>query len=114
MENKDIKILFLDDEKDIVAMYNVFEGLKDGRKKWMTSSFMIERDLETGLFAMSIGVGYTASIVAQMLGSGQIAQKGLLNPAIDVPYEAFMAQLSERGISVKEETGFGGMQYQHH
>jgi lysine 6-dehydrogenase len=107
------QIQYRDDEKDIVAMYNVFEGLKDGRKKWMTSSIMIERDLETGLFAMSIGVGCTASIVAQMLGSGQISRKGLLNPAIDVPYEAFMAQLSERGISVREETGFGEVQYQH-
>jgi lysine 6-dehydrogenase len=108
------QIQYRDDEKDIVAMYNVFEGLKDGRKKWMTSSIMIERELETGLFAMSVGVGYTASIVAQMLGSGQIARKGLLNPAIDVPYEAFMAELSERGISVKEETGFGEAQFQHH
>ncbi|MBW2095995.1 MAG: saccharopine dehydrogenase NADP-binding domain-containing protein [Deltaproteobacteria bacterium] len=101
------QIQYSDDEKDIVAMYNVFKGLKDGRKKWLTSSIMIERDLDTGLFAMSIGVGYTASIVAQMLGSGQIQRKGVLSPALDVPYETFMAELSERGILVKEETGFG-------
>jgi len=100
------QIQYRDDEKDLVAMQNTFEGLKDGRKKWMTSSIMIERDLETGLFAMSIGVGYTASIVAQMLGRGHITRKGMLNPAIDVPYEAFIAQLSKRGISVTEETGF--------
>jgi len=100
------RIQYRDDEKDIAAMYNVFEGIKDGRKKWLTSSVMIERDLETGLYGMSLGVGYTASIVAQMLGSGQIRRNGLLSPATDIPYDAFMAELSERGISVKEETGF--------
>jgi len=87
-------------------MYNVFEGIKDGRKKRMISSIMIDRDLETGLYAMSLGVGYTASIVAQMMGSGQIRRNGLLSPATDIPYDAFMTELSERGISVKEETGF--------
>jgi lysine 6-dehydrogenase len=100
------QIQYRDDEKDIVAMYNVFEGRKDGRPKWMKSSVMIERDLNTGLLAMSIGVGYTASIVAQMIGSGQITRKGLLNPAIDVPYEAFMSSLSRRGVMLKEEMGY--------
>jgi len=62
----------------------------------------LKRDFKTGLFAMSIGVGYTASIVAQMIGSGQITQKGVLNPAIDVPYAPFMAELTKRGIEVTE------------
>jgi len=96
------QLKYRDDEKDIVAMYNVFEGLKGGRKKRMTTTLMIERDLKTGLFAMSIGVGYTASIVAQMIGSGQITPKGVLNPATDVPYGPFMAKSSKRGIEVTE------------
>ena len=96
------QLQYRDDEKDIVAMYNVFEGLKGGHKKKMTMTLMIERDLKTGLFAMSIGVGYTASIVAQMIGSGQITQKGVLNPLTDVPYAPFMAELSKGGIEVKE------------
>lgn len=96
------QLQYRDDEKDIVAMYNIFEGLKGGRKKKMKTTLMIERDLKTGLFAMSIGVGYTASIVAQMIGSGQITPKGVLNPAIDVPYGPFIAELSKRGIEVTE------------
>ncbi|UCF90533.1 MAG: saccharopine dehydrogenase NADP-binding domain-containing protein [Desulfobacterales bacterium] len=97
------QLQYRDDEKDIVAMYNVFEGIKDGAKKSTIISLKIERDLNTGLFAMSIGVGYTASIVAQMIGRGQITQKGVLNPAIDVPYALFMTELSKRGIEAKEE-----------
>jgi len=52
---------------------------------------------------MSLGVGFPASIVAQMLADGTIGGRGLLNPAVDVPYAPFMAALAERGIVVKEE-----------
>ncbi|MGC8494323.1 MAG: saccharopine dehydrogenase C-terminal domain-containing protein [Syntrophobacteraceae bacterium] len=100
------QIQYRDDEKDLAVMYNVFEGLQDGRKKRLVSSLMIERDLQTGLFAMSMGVGFTASIVAQMIGIGQIAGKGLLSPSTDVPYETFMAELSQRGMAVSEKTFF--------
>ncbi len=64
---------------------------------------MIEKERETGLFAMNQGVGYPASIVARMIGSGQINKKGILSPAIDIPYESFMGELSKKGIEVEEE-----------
>jgi lysine 6-dehydrogenase len=91
------------DEKDLVLMLNVFEGLKGGRRLKITSSLLLERDLKSGLYGMSLGVGFPASIVAQMLAEGTIAGRGMLNPAVDVPYAPFMAALAERGIVVKEE-----------
>jgi lysine 6-dehydrogenase len=97
------KLQYRDDEKDMVVMYNVFGGVKDGREKTMTTSLIMERDRTSGLFGMSLGVGYPASIVAQMIAGGVIAGKGVLNPALDVPYEAFMAALKERGIVIREE-----------
>lgn len=100
------KLRYHEKEKDLVAMLNVFEGIKDGRKKRIIISLLIERDVETGLFAMSLGVGYAASIVAQMLARGQIKKKGLLSPATDVPYEAFMAELSRRGLEVNKEVAW--------
>ncbi len=84
-------------------MQNIFEGIKDGHKKRIAANLLIERDLETGLFAMNLGVGYPASIVAQMIGRGQINKKGVLSPAIDVPYEPFIDELSRRGIEVEEK-----------
>lgn len=90
-------------EKDIVAMYNAFSGIKNGRVKTLKTSLVIERDLNSGLYGMSLGVGFPASIVAQMIASGEIAQKGVLNPALHVPYVTFMAALAERGIVVTEE-----------
>lgn len=97
------QLQYRNNEKDIVAMQNIFEGIKDGHKKRIVTNLLIERDLETGLFAMNLGVGYPASIVAQMLGRGQINRKGLLSPATDVPHKPFMDELSRRGIEVKEK-----------
>jgi len=97
------QLQYADGEKDVVAMYNVFAGLKDGRLKTLRTSLVIKRDLKSGLYGMSLGVGFPASIVAQMIASGQITQKGVLNPALDVPYAQFMAALTQRGIVVNEE-----------
>jgi saccharopine dehydrogenase-like NADP-dependent oxidoreductase len=95
------------DEKDLVLMLNVFEGLKNGRRLRITSSLLLERDLKSGLFGMSLGVGFPASIVAQMLADGRIQKTGMLNPAVDVPYAPFMSALAERGIVVREEVQEG-------
>jgi hypothetical protein len=51
---------------------------------------------------MSLGVGYPASIVAQMLARREIAQAGLLNPLLHVPDGRFLEELAKRGITVSE------------
>jgi lysine 6-dehydrogenase len=90
------------DEKDLCVMRNVFRGFEGGRRKTVTSDLVIERDLKCGLFGMSLGVGYPASIVAQMLARREIAQPGLLNPLAHVPDGLFLAELAKRGIPVTE------------
>ncbi|MFC3324560.1 saccharopine dehydrogenase family protein [Mesorhizobium cantuariense] len=89
-------------EKDLCVMRNVFSGLEGGRAKTVTSDLIIERDLASGLFGMSLGVGYPASIVAQMLARGEITKPGLLNPLLDVPDIRFFDELAKRGITVSE------------
>jgi len=100
------RLQYGDDEKDLVAMYNVFEGMRGGRRVRLTSWLLIERDLETGLMAMSKGVGYPASIAAQMIARGEIARKGVLTPVEDIPCGPFIQQLAERGITVHEKEEF--------
>ncbi|MFH1137185.1 MAG: saccharopine dehydrogenase C-terminal domain-containing protein [Pseudomonadota bacterium] len=97
------KLQYGEKEKDLAVMYNYFEGIKDGRRKAVANYLLIERDLATGLLAMSLGVGYTASIAAQMIAGGLIKQTGLLSPAAHVPYEPFLKALSDRGIMVRTE-----------
>ncbi|KQU83466.1 saccharopine dehydrogenase [Mesorhizobium sp. Root695] len=89
-------------EKDLCVMRNVFSGLEGGRAKTVTSDLIIERDLASGLFGMSLGVGYPASIVAQMLARGEITKPGLLNPLLHVPDIRFFDELARRGITVSE------------
>ena len=97
------QLVYKDDEKDLVAMFNIFEGIKDNQKTRFTSSLLMERDLETGIMAMSKGVGYTAAIVARMIAGGEIEETGMLSPLKHIPAEAFLLQLKERGIQMNEE-----------
>ncbi|TIL66815.1 saccharopine dehydrogenase C-terminal domain-containing protein [Mesorhizobium sp.] len=90
------------DEKDLCVMRNVFTGTQDGRRKTVMSDLVIERDLASGLFGMSLGVGYPASIVAQMLARGEITEPGLLNPLLHVPDGRFLDELARRGLRVSE------------
>jgi saccharopine dehydrogenase-like NADP-dependent oxidoreductase len=43
-----------------------------------------------------------AGIAAQMIAAGEITKKGVLSPAIDIPYECFMRVLAHRGIRIDE------------
>ena len=91
------------DQKDLVAMLNVFEGRRQGRQVRLVSRLLIERDLETGLMAMAQGVGWPASIVACMIADGTIDAKGVLSPMQHIPYPTFIDALRDRGIVVEEE-----------
>ena len=97
------QLQYRNSEKDLVAMLNIFEGTLGGEKSRLSLSLLIERDLDTGLMAMSKGVGFPASIVAQMIAGGEIAEKGILAPSLHIPYQAFVDRLAKRGILIKEE-----------
>ena len=96
------RMQYREDEKDLIAMINIFEGIKDNRPMRLTSSMLIERDLDTGILAMRKGVGYTACIVAKMIARGEIKEKGVLSPLIHIPVAPFMECLKKRGIVIKE------------
>ncbi len=97
------KLEYKDDEKDLVAMINIFEGKKDNKKMRYTSCMLIERDLATGIMAMSKGVAYTACIVAKMILRGEIKEKGVLSPINHIPVTPFMERLKKRGIVISEK-----------
>ena len=96
------QLQYQDREKDLAAMVNKIEGVKSGRQQTSTCSLLIERDMDTGLMAMSMGVAYPACIAAEMIVTGEITTKGILSPAIDLPADAFLDQLNKRGIYVNE------------
>lgn len=98
------QLQYKEGERDLVIMRNIVIGKKDGKGKKMTFDMLDMRDLETGLFAMNRTVGYTASIVAQMIANGEIEKKGFLAPVRDIPYNRFLQEISKRGIVIKEKS----------
>jgi saccharopine dehydrogenase-like NADP-dependent oxidoreductase len=96
------QLQYKDSEKDLSVMVNRVEGVRKGKQQILTCSLLIERDLVTGLMAMSMGVAYPACIVAEMIVKGEITRKGILSPATDVPCDLFMDQLNKRGIKINE------------
>jgi saccharopine dehydrogenase-like NADP-dependent oxidoreductase len=96
------QLQYKDSEKDLCVMVNKIAGLRNGKPQNLTCSILIERDMATGLMAMSMGVAYPACIAAEMLVNGEITQKGVLSPATDIPCDDFMHRLQKRGINVNE------------
>jgi len=96
------QLQYRDNERDLCVMVNRVEGVWKRRRQIVTTSLLIERDLGTGLMAMSMGVAYPACIVAEMIVNGEIATRGILSPALDVPCDSFMDQLHKRGVRVHE------------
>jgi saccharopine dehydrogenase-like NADP-dependent oxidoreductase len=96
------QLQYREGERDVVAMRNTIIGIKGGKKINIMYDMLDMRDPETGLFAMNRTVGYTASIVAQMIVNGEINRKGLLTPVRDIPYERFLDEIKKRGITIKE------------
>jgi lysine 6-dehydrogenase len=99
------QIQYNEDERDVVVVRIDVKGRKGGEATRALFQVIDWRDLVTGFTAMSRTVGYTASIGAQMIGSGAITKRGLLSPVNDVPYEAFVHELGKRDIRVTSEIG---------
>jgi saccharopine dehydrogenase-like NADP-dependent oxidoreductase len=57
---------------------------------------------------MNRTVGYTASIVAQLIANGEIKRKGLLTPVRDIPYQRFLDEIKKRGIIIREKVDIEG------
>jgi saccharopine dehydrogenase-like NADP-dependent oxidoreductase len=90
-------------ERDVAVIRVEVAGTKDGKKMRAVLQIIDRRDLNTGFTAMSRTVGYTASIGAQLVGSGRINKRGLLSPLRDIPYDIFKQELAKRNINISEE-----------
>jgi len=95
------KLQFTDSERDMVVLRVEAWGLKQQQPLRATYELVDYRDLSTGLFAMNRTVGFTASIAAQLILSGQVKANGLLNPARDLPAAAVADELKKRGMGIE-------------
>ncbi len=94
---------YADDERDVTLVRVEVKGLKNGEQKHLIYQMVDKRDLETGFMAMNRTVGFTVSIGALMIGSGQLTKRGLLSPVNDIPFDRFVQELAARNIEITVE-----------
>jgi saccharopine dehydrogenase-like NADP-dependent oxidoreductase len=96
-------LLYADDEQDVTLVRVEVKGLKNGEQKHLVYQMVDKRDLETGFMSMNRTVGFTVSIGAVMIGSGQLTKRGLLSPVNDIPFDRFVQELAARNIEITKE-----------
>jgi lysine 6-dehydrogenase len=76
----------------------VVEGDKDGDPRRVVAESVIGPDPGTGLGGGARDTGIPPSIVAQMIGSGEIERPGMFAPEDVVDPDRFFEELGRRGI----------------
>lgn len=105
---------FAGDEPDITIMrVEAHEAAAGGLSRLLrkteprraVSFTLIDRwDAATGLTSMMRTTAWPASIVVQMLAGGVIAKRGAVRQETDVPADAFMTAMRQRGIDITFES----------
>jgi lysine 6-dehydrogenase len=95
-------------ERDLAILRVEALGVKNGARQRVIYQLIDRRDLTSGLSAMNRTVGFTASIGAQLIGTGAISRRGLLSPVADLPYELLVGELERRGIRITRAVTSGG------
>jgi len=88
---------FAGDDPDLVILR--VEAHQGGR----VASFTVVDgfDLATGMTAMMRTTAWPASVVVQMLVSGQIMKRGGVRSELDIPAGAFLAAMASRGVRIE-------------
>jgi len=92
-------------ETDVCVMYNTVEGVKDGRRTRVSYHLWDEADTVNSVSSMGRVTGYSAAIGAVMVGSGLIAETGIVAPEDAIygaNYAHFIGELAKRNIRILE------------
>jgi len=91
------------DSPDVVLARAEIVGRTQGRIRRISYEFIDFHDTATGLSAMMRTTGFPTAIVAQMLASGVIRDRGVLPPEVCVPGQLMIAALARRGITIRKD-----------
>ncbi len=90
------------DEPDLVLIRVEFCGTMDLIQQTLRYDILDKQDEATGLSAMMRTTAFPASIIAQMMASGAIEEKGAVPQELCVPAEPFVRELAKRHININE------------
>lgn len=94
--------LQLGEKSDAVLLRVVVSGQKDRSPITYEYNLITEKDTKHNITAMARATANTMSIVAQMIGSGEITKRGVHPPENIIPGASYIEQLKERGVDIRE------------
>jgi lysine 6-dehydrogenase len=95
------KLSYEDD--DVVLLRVWADGMLEGQERTVTYTVIDHRDSGTGLTAMQRTTAFPASIVAHMMATGEIDERGVVTQEQVVPTVRFLEELEKRSIDVDIE-----------
>jgi lysine 6-dehydrogenase len=88
------------DGPDYVLVRLEFVGKKDGEPKKLRYDIVDKQDIATGLSAMMRTTAFPASIIAQMMASGDVLTRGATPQEEAIDPDKFVAELAARNIEI--------------
>jgi saccharopine dehydrogenase-like NADP-dependent oxidoreductase len=96
------KLSLNEGDKDMLVMYHEFEYTLNTNRHKITSS-LVNIGEDQVYTSMSNTVGLPVAIAAKMMLEGKIKTKGVILPVDPDSYEPILEELSQFGISFREE-----------
>lgn len=87
-------------EPDLVLVRLTFEGTKGGSPRKLVYEIIDRQDSRTGLTSMMRCTSFPVAIIAWMVCSGRVAQKGVVPQELAIEPQFFITQLKKRNINV--------------
>lgn len=95
-------IVELGEKDDAVLLRVIVEGTQNGKNAKYEYELTTYKDREHQVTAMARATANTISVVAQMIGSGIITQKGVYAPEKIVPGDVYILEMAKRDVHIKE------------
>ncbi|MBP1970634.1 lysine 6-dehydrogenase [Virgibacillus natechei] len=95
-------IVELGEKDDAVLLRVVVSGEKEGKPATYEYEMTTYKDRNTNVTAMARATANTISVVAQMIGTGTISQKGVYPPEKIVIGDTYMKEMEKRGVTITE------------
>jgi lysine 6-dehydrogenase len=96
--------LLLGDKQDAVLLRVIVAGLKNGDDVTYEYELVTKKDMDQQVTAMARATANTISVVAQMIGNGEITNRGVYPPEQIVPGDAYIEEMKKRGVHIIETT----------
>jgi lysine 6-dehydrogenase len=94
--------LLLGDKQDAVLLRVIVSGDKNREPVTCEYELVTKKDMTDQVTAMARATANTISVVAQMIGNGEITKRGVYPPEQIVPGDAYIAEMKKRGVDIQE------------